>query len=368
MNNNREITTDQITLGHLFRNDNDGNPLRFNNRERRGNYRYRIPIHQRYPQWKNTKINKLINSVLSVYAIGGIIVSKHIEDNIEFFNIEDGQSRLSVLQRFYNDEITYNTEDNDGNTLIFKYSELDENEKEIFKSTIIPIQILINFSDDDLHEQFERLQDGEPLRDKDLYWNRSDTYFVQYALNLTRENFWINEYMGTTKPITDTHRDRLPDVCALISAFVKEEGKRHITSSFKTHFEILNKAPISEAVRNEIKHFLEYYSSIIRGIYNLPENEGSKMRPFYNVAKDLGMVLIEYLDNPNMRTTEQLNTFKNKWITIINYDMNNDDFMKGRKLLWTGLTSAERQNTHDASLRARVNRVNEYHNGSYNLP
>lgn len=366
--NSREITQEQVTLGYLFRNDNDGVPLRFNNKARRGNYKYRIPIHQRYPHWKPDKIDKLINSVLSVYSIGGIIVSKHIESNengqfSEYFDIEDGQSRLSILQRFYNDEISYRVTDVNR----VKFSELDEDQKETFRSTIIPVQVLINFSDDELHEQFERLQEGEPLKDKDLYWNRSDTNFVQYALNLTRENYWRNEFMGTTKAIGDTYRDRLPDVCALVSAFIKDEPNRHITSSFRKHYAILNE-PISEEIKNNIRHFLEYYFSIIRTVYNLPENDSKRMRPFYNVAKDLGMILIEYLDNPNMRTVEQLSSFKNKWVHIINYDINNEDFMKGRKLLWTGLTSAEKQNTHDPSLRARVNRVNQFYNETYILP
>jgi hypothetical protein len=353
-----------IPLDQIFKRNNNGEFSLFNCDNRVGNtYKYRIPIHQRYYKWKPEKVSKLIDSVMNNYPIGGIIVSKHIKDNKEYYDIEDGQSRLSILQKFYDDKITWKNENNHG----ILYSELDDSYKDEFKSYMISVEILENFNDSEIHDLFERLQEGEPLKDKDLYWNRSDTKFVKFALELIKKPYWNAEYMGTLKSITDTHRDRLPDVCALISAFTKDEN-RHITPSFRKHCNSFDK-PITSQIESNIKNFLEYYNSIIKGIYELPENSDRRMRPFYNVAKDLGMVLIEWLDNPDMHDNDNdIKLLKTKWIKVISYDMNNNNFMRGKKNLWNGLSSGDKQNTNDSSLRARVERIDDYNNGNYILP
>ena len=52
---------------------------------------------------------------------------------------------------------------------------------------------------------------------------------------------------------------------------------------------------------------------------------------------------------------------QNKWINFINLGRRAINFTTGTKLFWTGLTSAERQNSYDARwLDVRIARVNEF--------
>ena len=96
-------------LGWLFERDHDDNFKRFNYQDRNvGNLSFRIPEHQRFPNWNKEKKQKLINSIFKNYPIHSIICSKHhyiIDNKVkEYFDIEDGQTRLSVLQSFYNND------------------------------------------------------------------------------------------------------------------------------------------------------------------------------------------------------------------------------------------------------------------------
>ena len=75
---------------------------------------YRIPEHQRFPAWSTKKKQSLVESVLNNWPIHAIILSKQIEQHLtddhqeptfnEYFNIEDGQTRLSALQDFFLDK------------------------------------------------------------------------------------------------------------------------------------------------------------------------------------------------------------------------------------------------------------------------
>ena len=368
-----------ISLEDIYeRNEDTDEFMYFNYKERKGNFRYRIPEHQRYPTWKPEKINKLIDSVMNNFSISGFIVSKHIENNDEYYNIEDGQSRLSILQSFYNDDITWRIDENiDEKVRDCKsfevnkgcyFSDLKEKYQKRFKKYKISLEILNHFEDEQIHDLFERLQEGEPLKDKDLYWNRKDTTLVSYAIELTKKPFWINAYMGTSKPIDDKYRIRLPDVCALVSGIInskinskdeiKDYEKNLITPSFRKQRCFLD-MPIPKQKEKDIESFLNYYNSIINNIYK--EKESIKMRPFYNVAKDLGLILFEWLENYNQHSDKYFKEMRDKWTKVIKHDIHTENFMRGSKTLWNGLKSAEKQNTSDYALKKRLNKVNEWY-------
>ena len=163
-----ERTYQQYTLGQLFEKGPDGNPLRFNSRSRHdSNLQYRIPLHQRHPQWKHRKKCKLVESVMKNYSISGMILSKEIKDGDEFFNIEDAQTRLSTLEDFYNDRFPWDKEGNEDYGDSVRFSDLDRHLQRRFENYTINFEVIKNATLEDTHEIFERLQEGEPLRNKD---------------------------------------------------------------------------------------------------------------------------------------------------------------------------------------------------------
>ena len=61
------------------------------------NKEFRIPIHNRFPQWKSSKSEDLVDSIMKNYPIHSIMTSQHVSEGIVYKDIEDGQTRLSVL-------------------------------------------------------------------------------------------------------------------------------------------------------------------------------------------------------------------------------------------------------------------------------
>ena len=69
--------------------------------------------------------------------------------------------------------------------------------------------------ENDIHEIFDRLQMGQPLRDCDKFWNWKKEPLVKYAIELI-ETKRYDKYMGTSK-FSSQKRDRLSDIVGLLS-------------------------------------------------------------------------------------------------------------------------------------------------------
>ena len=338
-----------LTLGELFEkaDNEDGSSMKVyfdHNLRNDSDLRYRIPEHQRFPQWKIERQRGLVQSIFKNFPMSGIILSKRIEDNTEFFDIEDGQTRLSTLQDYYDDKFSF---------MGLKFSQLSESQKRFFERYRINVEIIEKADEYEINEIFEKLQDGVPLKDFDKYWNRKETPLVRYALELIDKEYWPSDYLGTSRGITSKERKRISDVCGFICAIVY--GEHYITPSFRTQIIHLYK-DINAENQRKIKKFLKFYKKLIDKCYSeQPKNVGERVRPFYNLAKELGMIIYDYYDDDESTMTDEEKI--DMWVYIINRDRTESDFMKGGKELWDGMTSAHRQNTSSDSIRARVSRV-----------
>ena len=99
-----------ISLRELFSKDEDNNFSKFKYDDRSNTQlEYRIPDHQRFPQWTLRKKRKLIDTVFRNYTMSGIILSKKIDLDQQtiYYDIEDGQTRLSILQEYYDNVFRY---------------------------------------------------------------------------------------------------------------------------------------------------------------------------------------------------------------------------------------------------------------------
>lgn len=352
-----------ITLGVLFSKDSDGFPKMFNYKEREeSSLRYRIPEHQRFPRWNNDKKKALIDSIFRNYAIHGIMVSQHIDNNCVYYDLEDGQTRLSVLQEYYNDGFEYCGK---------LFSQLTNSQQRRFENYSIVIEVLscgnnnINNFDDDIHEMFERFQMGSPLTVSDRLWNRKDLPIIKYSLELIKSDIWRHDYMGTTG-FSSKKRKRLADVCGMVCTLVF--GNEFITTSFRRLCpEILTRDEIPLNIKKKVEEFLIFYFDFCDKVYEeLPRlrvNKRENVRQFWNLGKELGMILWDYLDDNG----EPLEEIQERWVEIINIErillnLNIKKFMSGSKTLWHGLSSKDIRNTYEPNVRARVYRVREFSN------
>ena len=212
-------STQQKKLGWLFEKNNDENYKRFNFMNRTdNNMLFRIPDHQRFPNWSKDKKKLLIDSVLRNYPIHSIICSKHYEilnrTNVkEYYDIEDGQTRLSILQSYFNGDFP--------NEYGIYFEDLSPNIQRQFENYELSIEIITiddENNDDEIHEIFDRLQKGQPLKDCDKYWNWKDTPLVKYSLELINTKR-LDKYKGTTK-FSSQKRNRLSDIEGMVSLII----------------------------------------------------------------------------------------------------------------------------------------------------
>ena len=357
------------TLGDIFEKDESGTSLHFNAVLRRHDgLSYRIPEHQRHPAWKKDQKQRLIDTVFQNYPMSGFVVSEHCEDGEIYYNIQDGQSRMSVLQEYYNDGFAYETED--GNSVNF--SELPRAVQRRFENYRIYIEVMYKYETNAQYEVFERLQFGEPLKDKDMYWNRREYTYVQKAMELIKTPIWRGLYMNTKDGITDKKRDALPAVVTFIYAITQYNAIKGLEPSpskrksmwkcFRAQGSKLNK-PISESDNTRINNFLEYLNHIIDEVYRIYEKQPrERIGSWNNFAKQTGMILHEWLETEH-ESTEVKTENQKKWIELMVLERKSGDFMfkKGKKTMWNGLHTSHKQNTDDAAIGARLARVNSFY-------
>ena len=355
-----ERRQDNITLGDIFG--------KFNYKERSNQEsKYRIPSHQRYPAWKKPAKQLLVDTVFRNYPMSGFVVSEHCEDRTIYYDFEDGQSRMSILQEYYQDGFAY--EDENGQEVFF--SELNSSIQRRFENYKIYIEVMSDFQDNSQFEVFERLQYGQPLTDKDLYWNRREYPYVDEALKLIQKEEWRKTYMNTTKGITDKNRNALPAVVTFIYAITQyhklkqEEGspskRKSMWKSFRAQVEVL-KQTISENDKNRMTNFLNYLNYIIDQVYSIyPTRSKEKVSNWNNFAKQTGIILHEWLENES-QSQEIKKQNQQKWIEMMILERKSGNLMfKGNKTMWNGLSTSHSQNTDDASLAARLERVNNFY-------
>ena len=276
----RTLTT--VTIGEIFRKDND-NYINIETTHDRANTnkKYRIPIHQRHNKWKPDDKKTLIDSIWKNYIIGGISLSQQPDGRQVYFNIEDSQSRLTVIQEYLDDKLKYKN----------KYfgELLDENRQRFYNytfsvDTTVPTNHAIENEgittiDDHYYENFDRINRGKKLEDNDKYWCHKDKSIVSYSINLI-DNFNNNySFMNTYDFNGYTERKPLNNIVTIVGALIYGVYK----NSYERHYERIG-IPITDEMRQKVINFMNYYKSIHDGMFELHEKENLETR--YNRIKE----------------------------------------------------------------------------------
>jgi hypothetical protein len=366
---NMDRRQDNTTLGDIFEKDEEGNPKFFNSILRADtNLKYRIPEHQRHPSWKHNAKQLLVDTVFRNFPMSGFVVSEHCEDEKIYYDFEDGQTRISILQDYYNDGFAYETDAKQS----VKFSKLPRAVQRRFENYKIYIEVMSDFEENSKFEVFERLQAGDPLKDKDLYWNRREYPYVDKAINIIDEPHWRGVYMNTSKGIDDDNRNALPAVVTFLYAITqynmikqKESSnpsrRKSMWKCFRAQVTVL-KTQISENDNKRINTFLEYLNYIIDEVYSIyPQQSRERVGTWNNLAKQTGIILHEWLETESEPIKVKKSNQK-KWIELMDLERKSGDFMfSGKKTIWNGLHTSHKQNTDDASVASRLERVNAFY-------
>lgn len=146
---------------------------------------YRIPEHQRFPSWPLAKKQKLVDSILRNYPIHAFIMVRRLEKGgqDEFCNIEDGQTRMTSLQEYLQNEYPSEAGDGPNDGKLFK--ELEPAMQERFKNYPVTIETFHGrgITDDVIAEIFNRLNSGKPLEQWKTAWRQRQVSFANEDTN-----------------------------------------------------------------------------------------------------------------------------------------------------------------------------------------
>lgn len=259
------------------------------------NKTYRVPEHQRYPSWPQANKERLVDSVMSDWIIGQITLTKHHDQNgDEYYNVQDGQTRMGALQEFVMDKFPWNGK---------LYSELTAEERAKFNNYTVQLDIFkkergatqAEFNRI-ICEIFERLNSGKPLTDNDKYWNRNDTPTMQLLGRLKtsaefgpniRKYMWIN--LGGGKG-----RSGLNHFVGLILGLVNQRAEC-ISTSFMQNGATLMETTVSADGERRVTDFLRWYFGLLTDVFQFAS--WSVKRTFGKLSGVCGMIAVDWINS-----------------------------------------------------------------------
>ena len=295
-----------------------------------------------------------VQAVICIQCFFRILLAKRIQKIriiAHYQAIEDGQTRLSILQQYHDDRFEYNGH---------KFSDLNDEQKNRFLDYNISREVLSPKSgvsndefEENIHIIFQRLQQGKVLSNADMYWNRSKYPGVKFANELI-ELFKDKEknYLGT-KTYSSKSRSVLPEFCAIINAILYDE----YGPAFRFQFKYIC-LPIANANKEKVIAFMNYYMAIINNAE--PHQIETPNKQTYNkCSKFWGSILMDWKNRSetNTRSRQRL-----KWIEIIKISRASPNFIKGAQTLYNGLAKGVKQNTTNEAIKTRLQRINDFYN------
>jgi hypothetical protein len=332
-------------------------PDQFDPNDRVGSQKtYRVPEHQRYPSWSQANKERLVDSVMADWIIGQITLTKHNEPGgEEYFNVQDGQTRMGALQEFVMDEFPWNGK---------LYSEMTAEERARFNNYTVQLDIFKKertMSQTDFNrvicEIFERLNSGKPLTDNDKYWNRSDTPAMQLLNRLKcsaefgpniRKYMWPN--VGGGKG-----RSGLNHFIGLILGLVNQRAEC-ISTSFMQNGVTLMETAVDEAGERRVTDFMRWYFGLLTDVFQFAD--WSVKRSFGKLSGVCGMIAVDWINsNAGARGRYEM------WKRYIELQYSRAHF---ERRLFADLPNGHARNVTEIAINARItSAVNVYQRDAF---
>ena len=325
------------------------------------NLEYRIHEHQRKPEWNTTQKTELIDTIFKGFPIGSIILSERIQDDVKYYDIEDGQTRLSNIQGYFMNKYPL-IEDTDT-----YFKDLKNGEKNRFLDYKIPKIVLQKCNsvsdynhDDNIHETFERLQGGKALADKDKIMNRVDKPIVKFVIEdiINKYMDYGEDILGVKKFNVLNNRKVLPDMVGIVCGlcFKDEEcfDKGYFTAHKDNHSILMDKE-LDNIQKSLVLDFIDWYYDMIKSCNIIRDPEDTDIKVNYSkFNKVLGLCVFDYIDE-----STSMEYKKDMWINIINIMKSSYNFMD---TIWNGLKKGDQRNCTKSGLTNRLERIKDFYN------
>lgn len=267
--------------------------------------RYRIPCHQRRYQWSKNQEKMFIHSLLNNYPIHSIICISRVDATTQtpfvYYDIEDGQSRLTCCWKFVNNLFTIKMETGDE----VKYSDLTIPMKQRLSNYTLTFEVIsfigVTTRNEELQicsDIFTRINNGKPLSCNDMYHANSHKpcmMILQSMIDDPELGDTIKKYFGIVGK--GKSRSLLSDLCGAILSIAHSDD-HNLTTSFAENYNVLSE-PINVTTREIVTQFFRQYLNILIMQIENPKKIYGKLSSLLGYYCFLHINRIEYLDQPH---------------------------------------------------------------------
>lgn len=321
------------------------------------NTRLRVPLYQRKWSWNSSrgreKMKDLIDSILHGYPIPAIILNYTVHDGNDFWDIYDGRHRIETVWKFVNNKFAVTYQER---SLYFK--DLHKNDRKHIMDFKFPTIITEDAPTEQLSEVFIRLNNGSPLKDKDLCWANRDKPLISTTINTLIENadrlctiFGPKVNLSTEEAI----RPQLNNWVGLING-LNHRSASMMTTSYLRLSKHLDDPIDQEAINEGLDLICRLYESA-----NAKYQETNPIS--LQKHSKLGYVIAFFYsyamylpDTDTLRPVEEREDVIRKWTEVIGHIRSHENTQL--------LTTSGAQNLNHKKVSTVVRRVHEWFNGN----
>ena len=277
---------------------------------------YQIPPWQRFPGWTDMKKEMLVDSIINNLPMSAIMLTEHCApgnpdegiDPYVYKYIQDGQTRLSILQEFLKDQFTWNGQ---------KYSELLTDDNNSFNGYLVRCELIqkkpgvkIAEFDEIVAIIFERINSGKPLTASEKFHARKTTSVIQFIMELKEEvEFRANftKFIGSIGE--GKTRKLLADVVGVVLAIVLNDPAR-LTGSYDRNCQFVGgskKVTMTMPLAERVRKFFRYYFDILNEVFR--DVKRIRNKHYGKIGGPISLVVFDWL-NAN---GEMLDTHARVW-------------------------------------------------------
>ena len=344
-------------IDHSFRSLFEGDtkndtfvPVKYDESEKQ--MTYRIPAHQRFYNWNPEQERACIDSVINNYPVNSVCVIVRIDATtcparpVIYYDVEDGQSRLTCCWKFANEKFTIMHEGNETT-----FSDLPQNIRNMISDYLIPFEE-ITFTQELTHQGeqeiisniFIRINCGKHLTSNDKYYACSHVpvmriiHGLKVQFSKTMKTYCLNVGGGKTRMLLD-------HFAAVILA-IGHGNIALLIASFDANYKFMND-PISHESITRIGTFFVMYFGMLK-THNVTEKLGKLITKLSNFLGYCAYLFITDLET-NFNTNHAM-------IWYLDCLKQNTKFVP---TTFSILTSAHQRNCGPVPISCRVKAISE---------
>lgn len=299
-----------------------------------------IPEHQRYYVWTKSHQESLIDSIMNNFPMPLLVFTEYVENNKQIWYVQDGQQRLTTIQRFIQGKFEWNGK---------KFEDLTNRESRAFLGYQIACSIIKSPTDAQVADIFERLNKGKTLSHNDKFYNRKNEHIIDFTINELKSKFEKQFKMYTNLNIKKKQRTELSDVVGAVISICSNNVDNITTSYERIGGNLLLNIGLTEEKKIKVIDAFDLYFKCIEK--SMDTNEINKPKKCYlKLSNMFGIWLYWYLNiRPNETTKKQQKFSTERFLWFANQVQNKD---KGK--IFKDLDAGAQRNLNAEALEART--------------